>query len=67
MKPEWKSRAQPRLPWQTVITGPQSVTCPACGMTSHNANDVAQLYCGNCDWWTSDPELAALMPARTEE
>jgi hypothetical protein len=25
-----------------------SITCPRCGKTSHNANDVEQRYCGNC-------------------
>ncbi len=25
-----------------------SITCPRCGMTSHNVNDVLNLYCGNC-------------------
>lgn len=26
----------------------QSITCPQCGMTSHNPNDVEYRYCGNC-------------------
>jgi ribosomal protein S27AE len=26
----------------------KSITCPRCGMTSHNVNDVLNLYCGNC-------------------
>jgi ribosomal protein S27AE len=25
-----------------------SITCPRCGMTSHNPNDIEQQYCGNC-------------------
>jgi ribosomal protein S27AE len=25
-----------------------SFTCPKCGMTSHNPNDVENSYCGNC-------------------
>lgn len=25
-----------------------SITCPQCGMTSHNPNDVRERYCGNC-------------------
>lgn len=25
-----------------------SITCPQCGMTSHNINDVRERYCGNC-------------------
>jgi hypothetical protein len=24
------------------------ITCPVCGMTSYNPNDVQQRYCGNC-------------------
>lgn len=27
---------------------PPSITCPICGMTSHNPNDVVNGYCGNC-------------------
>jgi hypothetical protein len=29
-----------------------SITCPQCGMTSHNPNDVREGYCGNCHDWT---------------
>jgi len=25
-----------------------SITCPACGSTSHNPNDVVNRYCGRC-------------------
>jgi protein-arginine kinase activator protein McsA len=28
--------------------GEFSSTCPQCGMTSHNPNDVRERYCGNC-------------------
>lgn len=31
----------------------RSITCPACGMTSYNSNDVEQGYCGNCHAWTN--------------
>ena len=31
----------------------ESITCPRCGMTSHNPNDVREGYCGNCHDWTS--------------
>lgn len=27
---------------------PSSITCPKCGMTSFNTNDVREQYCGNC-------------------
>jgi len=25
-----------------------SITCPQCGRTSHNPNDVREKYCGAC-------------------
>jgi hypothetical protein len=33
------------------------ITCPRCGATSHNPNDVADGYCSRCHWWTSDDNL----------
>jgi hypothetical protein len=33
-----------------------SITCPRCGMTSYNENDIAEGYCGNCHDWTAVPE-----------
>lgn len=40
-----------------------ALTCPGCGMTSHNPNDAAQGYCGNCHVFISDlpDELRALV------
>lgn len=32
-----------------------SITCPRCGMTSFNPNDVRNNYCGNCHIWLADP------------
>jgi hypothetical protein len=29
-----------------------SFTCPDCGRTSHNPQDMAEGYCGHCHWWT---------------
>jgi len=29
-----------------------SFTCPKCGMTSYNPNDIREGYCGNCHTWT---------------
>jgi hypothetical protein len=26
----------------------RSIKCRKCGLTSHNSNDVENLYCGNC-------------------
>lgn len=37
---------------------PVSITCPECGMTSFNKNDIQQGYCGACSWWTSDPVMS---------
>lgn len=39
-----------------------SITCPVCDKTSYNPHDVANLYCGFCNWWTSDPMLADAKP-----
>lgn len=38
------------------------ITCPVCGRRSYNPNDVRELYCGYCHWWTSDPLLGPRMP-----
>lgn len=32
---------------------PPAITCPKCGMTSGNENDIREGYCGNCHEWTS--------------
>lgn len=32
---------------------PDTITCPKCGVTSHNPNDVREGYCGNCHDFTS--------------
>lgn len=31
-----------------------AITCPRCGMTSHNPNDVREGYCGHCHDWTGN-------------
>lgn len=33
---------------------PGSITCPQCGMTSFNTNDVNAQYCGNCHQFHAD-------------
>lgn len=43
-----------------------SITCPRCGRTSYNLNDIVERYCGNCHWWTSDPQLAHLIDERQQ-
>ncbi len=37
------------------MTGP-SITCPVCGRTSHNPNDVREGFCGACHAWTGAAE-----------
>jgi hypothetical protein len=32
-----------------------SFTCPVCGRTSWNQNDVREGYCGSCHDWTGAP------------
>jgi|tagenome__1003787_1003787.scaffolds.fasta_scaffold18881612_2 transposase len=44
----------------TTDTRP-SITCPLCGLTSYNFNDIAQRYCGHCHLFhddTATPETA---------
>lgn len=31
-----------------------SITCPVCGMTSYNPNDIREGFCGNCHAWTTE-------------
>jgi hypothetical protein len=38
---------------------PASLTCPRCGKTSHNPNDVREAYCGNCH--TNLRDIAGLL------
>lgn len=39
-----------------------SFTCPRCGATSYNPQDIAEDYCGRCFWWTGDPVLGEVEP-----
>lgn len=32
----------------------ESFTCPRCGMTRHNPDDVREGYCGSCHDWTGN-------------
>lgn len=34
------------------MSGP-SITCPRCGTTSYNRNDIREGYCGRCYDWTT--------------
>lgn len=38
------------------MTEEPSITCPKCGMTSFNRNDISEGYCGNCHDWTGTPQ-----------
>jgi hypothetical protein len=52
---------------------PPSITCPTCGRTSYNANDIREEYCGHCHQFhrdmviireaTNEEQLAALATA----
>jgi ribosomal protein L37E len=37
-----------------TLTQVPSFTCPRCGMTSYNPDDIREGYCGNCHDWTRD-------------
>ena len=37
---------------------PETFTCPRCGMTSANPDDVREGYCGNCHDWTGEQSEA---------
>ncbi|MEA3211296.1 MAG: hypothetical protein QOE70_4353 [Chthoniobacter sp.] len=41
----------------TISADGRSITCHACGRTSHNSNDVREKYCGHCHRFLSDPDL----------
>jgi hypothetical protein len=34
-----------------------SFTCPRCGATSYNPNDIAEQYCGRCHVFTGDQDV----------
>lgn len=38
-----------------------SITCPVCGRTSWNPNDVREGYCGHCHAWTSADRIDDLL------
>lgn len=42
-------------------------TCPKCGMTSHNLNDVENRYCGNCHVFEADVPLRSVAIERLIE
>lgn len=41
------SNRHPGVKWQAA-----SFTCPRCGRTSYNPNDIGHGYCGACHDWT---------------
>lgn len=46
------------------MSSTETFTCPDCGRTSHNPNDVEHRYCGACHWWTGDPLLGPFRPVQ---
>lgn len=48
---------------------PLSITCPRCGRTSYNPNDVAHRYCGACHAYHVDmiTGFEPVPPARPEK
>lgn len=38
----------------TIAADGRSITCHLCGLTSHNANDVRERYCGRCHVFHGD-------------
>lgn len=41
-----------------------SITCPQCGRTSHNPNDVREKYCGACHQYHDTMPVAKLRAAQ---
>jgi hypothetical protein len=37
------------------------ITCPFCKRSSHNPNDVANNYCGNCHRFLTDAEVGEIV------
>lgn len=48
---EQRPRTAPASP-----EGPPSITCPRCGATSYNLNDVRERYCARCHVFIDDLE-----------
>jgi len=40
-------------PVAVITDPPPTITCPRCGMTSANPNDIREGYCGHCHDWTT--------------
>lgn len=50
----------------SVQEGVGPFTCPVCGMTSHNATDKQEGYCGRCHAFTgTEPMRYGMLPALT--
>jgi hypothetical protein len=51
----WRYRAaqrtRARVRTEAIAAGLASFTCPRCGMSSPNPNDIREGYCGNCRGW----------------
>lgn len=53
-------RAQGVRYW--IPPGGGTITCVTCGMTSHNPNDIAHLYCGHCKKFHGDEPDYSVIP-----
>lgn len=42
------------IPRYRIAPDGKSIMCLTCSMTSHNLNDVLELYCGNCNVFHED-------------
>ena len=45
----------------TIAPDGSSITCTACGLTSYNANDIAQKFCGHCGTFHDDMVKRAML------
>jgi len=44
----------------------RSITCPRCGRTSFNPNDIEQRYCGNCHRFHDHTSTMLFAPAELQ-
>ena len=51
--PDYDQTRAPAPKYELLAHG-GAIKCLRCGMVSHNPNDVAQLYCGNCHRFHED-------------
>ena len=47
----------------TIAPDGSSITCTACGLTSYNANDIAQKFCCHCGVFHDDEQRNEILRA----